>query len=473
MINDNTTKWKVRKFTDFASNQAMPVGFEYFSMNPNIPIGRLPLFGGEYDRIIYADLWSWVQEQAGYLITEEEWQTYATNNDGNVPFYSSGDGSTTFRVPKLPNTIVTDASDGEVPVVGNGKALGLTGSGDTVDTFMGIGTSNQTLLIGRALAGTTNAGDGFTGNGVKSNVLIGITTDATKSGIVAEVSSAKTNGQWLVVAFGTVTNVGNLDMANVASGVENIQTRLNEHEHLLQENENALTIVGYHNSIYRGKYLGDKLTSAQSATIRAGEFEDLYIGDYWTIGGVNYRIAAFDYYYNCGDTACTTHHVVVVPDTVLYNAQMNSSNVVTGGYVGSAMYTTNLNSAKTTIANAFGTDHLLTIRQLFTNTASGNIATNFAWTDATVWLMNEINVYGTYAIINVNSSEGWNAGKYSIDNTQYPLFAMNPRMIHTRQTYWLRDVATSTSFALVGTGGVCNHDYSSGSHGVRPAFLVY
>ena len=257
-----------------------------------------------------------------------------------------------------------------------------------------------------------------------------------------------------------------------ATTVEGVRTNLGI-DHLVQNNTNALTIVGYHNSIYRGKYLGDELTSAQSATIRAGEFEDLYIGDYWTIGGVNYRIAAFDYYYNCGDTACTTHHVVVVPDTYLYTAQMNSSNVVTGGYVGSAMYTTNLNSAKTTIANAFGTDHLLTIRQLFTNTDSGNIAINFAWTDATVWLMNEINVYGTYAIINVNSSEGWNAGKYSIDNTQYPLFAMNPRMIHTRQTYWLRDVANSTSFARVNNYGHCSNSHSSHSIGVRPAFLVY
>ena len=54
--------------------------------------------------------------------------------------------------------------------------------------------------------------------------------------------------------------------------------------------------AGVHNSIYRGKPLGSTVTAAQYAEIAAGTFKDLYIGDYWTIGGVNYRIAAFDYY---------------------------------------------------------------------------------------------------------------------------------------------------------------------------------
>ena len=50
--------------------------------------------------------------------------------------------------------------------------------------------------------------------------------------------------------------------------------------------------AGAHNAIYRGKSLGSTVTTAQYAAIKAGTFDDLYIGDYWTIGGVNYRIAA-------------------------------------------------------------------------------------------------------------------------------------------------------------------------------------
>ena len=122
-----------------------------------------------------------------------------------------------------------------------------------------------------------------------------------------------------------------------------------------------------HNCIYRGKNLGTSVTAEQYAAISSGKFTDLYIGDYWVIKGVTYRIAAFDYYYNCGDTNFTKHHVVIVPDTSLYKAQMNTSNVTTGGYTGSAMYKSNLAQAKTTIKAAFGSAHVLTKRELLTN----------------------------------------------------------------------------------------------------------
>ena len=59
---------------------------------------------------------------------------------------------------------------------------------------------------------------------------------------------------------------------------------------------------------------------------------DRYIGDYWTIGGINYRIAAFDYYYRTGDTSCDTHHVVLVPDVIMYTHVMNDTNITDGAY---------------------------------------------------------------------------------------------------------------------------------------------
>ena len=128
---------------------------------------------------------------------------------------------------------------------------------------------------------------------------------------------------------------------------------------------------GAHNAIYRGKYLGESATEAQYAAISAGTFDDLYIGDYWTIGGVTYRIAAFDYYLRAGDTDMNTHHVTLVPDAPMYNHGMNDSNVTTGGYVGSKMYTTGLADAKTTINNAFGSAHILTHRQCLYNAEIG------------------------------------------------------------------------------------------------------
>lgn len=92
----------------------MPLGFEYFQTNPNVRAGSLPLTGGTYSRELYADFWAWIQEQSGYLISEVEWQAKATSNGGAVPFYSDGDGSTTFRVPAL--TVWVKGANGDEAV---------------------------------------------------------------------------------------------------------------------------------------------------------------------------------------------------------------------------------------------------------------------------------------------------------------------------------------------------------------------
>lgn len=223
-----------------------------------------------------------------------------------------------------------------------------------------------------------------------------------------------------------------------------------------------------HNCIYRGKNLGTSVTAEQYAAISSGKFTDLYIGDYWVIKGVTYRIAAFDYYYNCGDTNFTKHHVVIVPDTSLYKAQMNTSNVTTGGYTGSAMYKSNLAQAKTTIKAAFGSAHVLTKRELLTNAVNGNTPSGWAWFDSDVELMNEVQAYGSVAW-GAHDGNGYNVAS---GDGQFPLFMFDRTKLHNREDYWLRDVASATAFSLVGNGGRANSDGASYSFGVRPAFCI-
>ena len=238
--------------------------------------------------------------------------------------------------------------------------------------------------------------------------------------------------------------------------------------------------AGAHNAIYRGKSLGSTVTTAQYAAIKAGTFDDLYIGDYWTIGGVNYRIAAFDYYLNSGDTNCTTHHVVIVPDTCLYNAQMHNTssggyeggaaNTTTGGYVGSDMYKSNLEQAKTTIKSAFS-GHVLKHRIYLTNAVANGRASGGAWCDSEVDLMCEQMVYGSGIFSPV--SDGSNVpANYRVEKSQLPLFQHEPSRICNRATWWLRDVITASFFAYVSYGGGAYYDSASNSLGVRPAFCI-
>ena len=223
-----------------------------------------------------------------------------------------------------------------------------------------------------------------------------------------------------------------------------------------------------HNCIYRGKNLGTSVTAEQYAAISSGKFTDLYIGDYWVIKGVTYRIAAFDYYYNCGDTNFTKHHVVIVPDTSLYKAQMNTSNVTTGGYTGSAMYKSNLAQAKTTIKAAFGSAHVLTKRELLTNAVNGNTPSGWAWCDSDVELMNEVQAYGSVAW-GAHDGNGYNVAS---GDGQFPLFMFDRTKLHNREDYWLRDVASASSFSDVSYGGRAGGSYASYSLGVRPAFCI-
>ena len=223
-----------------------------------------------------------------------------------------------------------------------------------------------------------------------------------------------------------------------------------------------------HNCIYRGKNLGTSVTAEQYAAISSGKFTDLYIGDYWVIKGVTYRIAAFDYYYNCGDTNFTKHHAVIVPDTSLYKAQMNTSNVTTGGYTGSAMYKSNLAQAKTTIKAAFGSAHVLTKRELLTNAVNGNTPSGWAWFDSDVELMNEVQAYGSVAW-GAHDGNGYNVAS---GDGQFPLFMFDRTKLHNREDYWLRDVASATGFSLVYCSGYASLYYASISGGVRPAFCI-
>lgn len=238
--------------------------------------------------------------------------------------------------------------------------------------------------------------------------------------------------------------------------------------------------AGAHNAIYRGKSLGSTVTTAQYAAIKAGTFDDLYIGDYWTIGGVNYRIAAFDYYLNSGDTSCTTHHVVIVPDTCLYNAQMHNTssggyeggaaNTTAGGYVGSDMYKSNLEQAKTTIKSAFS-GHVLKHRIYLTNAVANGRASGGAWCDSEVDLMCEQMVYGSGIFSPV--SDGSNVpANYRVEKSQLPLFQHEPSRICNRNNWWLRDVITASYFAFVNDDGVATYNGASYSLGVRPAFCI-
>lgn len=225
-----------------------------------------------------------------------------------------------------------------------------------------------------------------------------------------------------------------------------------------------------HCNVFRGKNLGGGVSSAQKAAIKDGSFDNLYIGDYWTINGVTWRIADMDYFLRCGDTDFTRHHLIIVSDTPLYSGKMNETHTTEGGYVGSLMYREGLDQAKTTIAAAFGnlvTSH----RDYFCNAVSNGRPSGGAWFNSTVELMSERMVYGNAVFAPVSDGSTVPAN-YTTGKSQLALFRMAPRYISNRQWYWLRDVVSAANFAHVGSDGRASY-YGAGSViGVRPYFVI-
>ena len=223
--------------------------------------------------------------------------------------------------------------------------------------------------------------------------------------------------------------------------------------------------------LFRGKNLGTALTAVQKAAIKDGSFKGMFLGDYWSIGGRIWRIVDMDYWYNCGDTAFTSHHLVIMPDEALYNAQMNTTNVTTGGYVGSAMYKSNLANAKT-IVNAAFQGSVLTHREYLCNAVANGRPSGGAWFDSSIELPNEPMMYG-HPHFSPTSDGSTVPSIYTISKTQLALFMVCPRFIVNRSyNQWLRDVVSSAAFAYVNFRGYTDYNGASNSNGVRPVFPV-
>ncbi len=253
------------------------------------------------------------------------------------------------------------------------------------------------------------------------------------------------------------------------SGSENVKIKLGNIRFISGDEHSNTSTKRY---MYRCKNLGSYVTPEQFASIKDGSFKDLFLGDYWIINGVTWIIADFNYWWNCGDNACTTRHLVIVPDDQLYTANMNDTNITTGGYTGSKMYTANLNQAKTMIDAAFGAEHILNHRELLTNAVKDGQPSGGAWFNSTVELMNEPMVYGSYIHTPANNGSVI-PYRYTIDKTQLALMAANPNFINPhRHWYWLRDVVSAANFAAVNGHGDASYGSASDVGGVRPVFGI-
>ncbi len=273
--------------------------------------------------------------------------------------------------------------------------------------------------------------------------------------------------------------------------------------------------AGLHNSIFRGKNLGNAFTEAQSAAIKAGTFDDIWLGDYWEINGVRYRIAHIDYFYNTcfqksehpnlewatGETCkWRPHHVLIVPEPYLACDYYNTEDTKNHPYYTSYYYTTLRPQLITNLENTFGAEHLMEW-SCFRNTA-------FDWSEPqNPRPTARVREIGKCELIHSAHLLGYPAPKYagktyvfsSQSNRELrgqfalfkaaPMFASNPE--HLTQDYntqsgatgwWLQDTSHANNstpdavypFAcfLVGEVAFVGGEYWTQKRPVRPFFCL-
>ena len=293
-------------------------------------------------------------------------------------------------------------------------------------------------------------------------------------------------------------------------------------------NSKTSDTAGFHNGIYRGKDITSYLTNGSLWNRIKGAggyklFEDLYLGDYITVGSNSFAIVDFDYYLRCGNVDLNEHHIVMMPvgamnipaGTALYgtsesltfintanagvtvssqefatvfkwNATMDVPNThsTKGGYKYSRMRTVVMKAANTIVINAFGAAHVKPITVMYPNPSdaeASGLASGWAWFDqddqsnimckSICDLPNETQVYGQQ--VWGRGSDYTNVGyEVGTDKFQFAIFALHRNFANYRGAWWLRSVNSASHAACVLNNGIANYYGSASALGVRPRFIL-
>lgn len=212
------------KFVNFniSNGIELPVGFEYYVPYLELDNGQLIRDGQIVSRSVYKDLWDFVQKHPSLLLTEEQWQAELSANEGIVNnYYSSGDGSTTFRLPK--------AGVIELPVITAENINKFS-----TDSFKSHNHENITEPISGKILNpiywnTTDNGGTLNNANIKSQNSGNLAPYfAQLSGTnITNVGGTETKPKTItklavVQAFGRIINTGTLDINDLVNDVNNL-----------------------------------------------------------------------------------------------------------------------------------------------------------------------------------------------------------------------------------------------------------
>jgi hypothetical protein len=214
-----------------------------------IPQGAVPMDGGLYSRTTYPDAWALIRDGKVPKVTDAVWNSDLTARGS----FTEGDGSTTFRVPDYNGK--SSGSYQAVFIRGDGYYAGAAGTIQR-DTLQG----HQHAINIKASTGSTAYGNAAYGSGASSQY--GTEGPLTGTGVRESLETRPINvaGVWTLRLFGSVSNVGNVDVAQIAS-------QLNTLDNAAYKRSNAVGVVSQTGGVPTGAII-ERGSNSQGSYVR-------------------------------------------------------------------------------------------------------------------------------------------------------------------------------------------------------------
>lgn len=199
---------------------SLPMGHLFAWPFQTPPDGCIQCIGTTYSRSLYADFWSYISSK-GWVKTDAEWQSIAAANGGYCPWYSDGDGSTTFRTPKFAPFMQIAISSGNVGDYHEAGLPNITASWNSAQYSGGWSSSG-------AVYGVLNNSQEYNSSSQGMRAYFDASRSNAIYGGATTVQPESTEWMICVVVLGKVTNIGSVDISEVMSAVAQFQVELNQ-----------------------------------------------------------------------------------------------------------------------------------------------------------------------------------------------------------------------------------------------------
>lgn len=256
----------------------------------------------------------------------------------------------------------------------------------------------------------------------------------------------------------------NLSVTLQTNAAAAMLSRIMKLEQWIGSDGNPATNAYTRRTTFRGKHLGTSFTAAQKAAIGNGSFTGIYLGDYWTLGGRQWRVVDFNYWSGSNDGAGKNNHIVVMPDSPLYSSPMGTKTNLGVGYYGSIVYN-GMHKAREWAGGLFGNDMLLS-RTAYLSGAETFKQTWYAYQAVRLCdIPTEIQVFGA----NI-----YGKPMPTADKGQFALFRIRRDLVMKNGTYWLQGSRGDGRTATVkpyGNGSL-QAELNTASYGVLPVYAI-